>query len=78
MNRNQQISLVNELCMRMALDLGTKIDAGEVPKEWDGHELRCLVADKATDNASVSLIRKEQRGARAKAYKNTILTTNIL
>jgi hypothetical protein len=78
MNRTDQISIVNELCMRMALDIATRIDAGEVPKEWDGHELRCLVADKAADNASVSEILKEPRGARAKAYKNTLLASKIL
>lgn len=78
MNRAEQISLVNELCMRMALAIGARIHAGDVPKEWDGHELRCLVADKAADNASISVIRKEPRSVRAKAYKNTILTTNIL
>ena len=78
MNRNSQITFVNELCMLMALDIGTKIDAGEIPGDWDGHELRCLVADKATDNAALSAIRKEPRGARAKAYNNAIITTNIL
>lgn len=78
MNRTEQITLVNELCMRMALDIGTKIDAGDTPEEWDGHELRALIADKAADNASISVIRKEPGSQRAKAYKNTILTTNIL
>jgi hypothetical protein len=78
MNKNDQISLVNELCMRMALDLGAKIIAGDVPNEWDGHELRALIADKAADNASLSLVRKEPRSARAKDYKNTIITNQIL
>ncbi len=78
MNRDEQVTLVNELCMRMALDIATKIDAGEVPKEWDGHELRCLVADKANANASRSEILTHKRGLRARAYRNHIITTNIL
>jgi hypothetical protein len=78
MNRSDQISLVNELCMRMALDIATKIDSGEVPEQWDGHELRCLIADKAASNAEISTVRKNPRDARAKAYKNTIITANLL
>jgi hypothetical protein len=78
MNKNDQISLVNELCMRMALDLGAKIIAGDVPNEWDGHELRALIADKAADSAARSLIRKAPMSARARLYRNTILTTSIL
>lgn len=78
MNRAEQISLVHELCMHMALDLGTKIHAGDIPKEWDGHELRCLVADKANANASRSEILTHKRGLRARAYRNHIITTNIL
>ena len=64
--------------MRMALDIATKIDSGEVPDHWDGHELRCLVADKAASNAEISTVRKNPKHARAKAYKNTIITTNLL
>lgn len=78
MIKNAQISFVNELCMRMALEIATKIDDGEIPEEWDGHELRALIADKAIANASRSTVRANPRHARAKAYKNTILTTNIL
>ena len=78
MNKSDQISFVNELCMRMALDIATKIDAGAVPEEWDGHELRCLVADKANANASRSEILTHKRGTRARSYRNHIITTNIL
>lgn len=78
MTRDDQISFVNELCARIALDIGAKIDAGDVPREWDGHELRCLISDKAADSALISVVRKEPRGARAKAYKNTIRTATIL
>lgn len=78
MNKSDQISLVHELCMRMALEISSRIIDGSIPEEWDGHELRVLVAEKASDNAARTLVRKNPRSARARLYRNTILTANIL
>lgn len=78
MNQTEQLIIVHNLCMGMSRTISDRIRKGHVPENWDGHELRALIADKAEGNASISSIRKEPRSARAKAYKNTILTTNIL
>ena len=77
MTQDDQITLVNELCMRMALDIGTKINEGKIPKDWDGHELRVLIADKAAESAARSTLRKEPRGKRARAYRNIRTTTDL-
>lgn len=77
MTQDAQISLVNQLCVGLALDIGTLIDDGKIPADWDGHELRALIAEKAIANASISAIRREPRSARANAYRNHINITSL-
>lgn len=77
MRENEKVAFVYDLTWAIANSLVRKIQAGEVPEGWDGHELRCLVADKAADAASISEIRKEPRGKRAKNYGNEKLTRNL-
>ena len=77
MNEEGKLTFVNQLCMRIALDLGQQIMTGKIPEEWDGHELCALIADKAEDAASMSEVRKEPRKARAKDYRNTVIVNNL-
>jgi hypothetical protein len=76
-NKDAQLTIVNKLCMTAALEIGTLIDEGKVPEEWDGHELRVLVADKLKDAASISVIVKDPRSQRAKDFRNTVLVKNL-
>jgi len=47
-----------------------QIVIGTVPENWDGHELRALLADRLADAASISVIRKYPASKRAKDYRN--------
>lgn len=50
-----------------------KVDA--MPAEWDGHELRAFIADDTNEQtAGSSLIRREPRSSRARAYRNARAT----
>lgn len=69
---------VTKICQAIKNDINAAVMNGSVPEERDGHELHCLIANKANSAASISAIRKQPRSARAKDYKNTLLTTNLL
>lgn len=44
------------------------------PEEWNGHELRQLVADKFNDATTLD---KDERDKRYKDYLNTVITQNL-
>jgi hypothetical protein len=49
-----------------------------VPEAWDGHELRALIADEVAEQiGSVSIIRRDPRGKRAREYRNTLAVQNL-
>ncbi len=72
------MKLAADLCNGMRERVTAHIAKGHVPESWDGHELRCLVADLATDNASTTEIRRSPRSARSKDFKNHMLVTPSL
>lgn len=77
MTRTEQVGFVKELCANIAKVHITAIKEGRIPAGWDGHELRCLLADHFEDSASMSVIRREPRKGRARAYRNTVQTGNL-
>jgi hypothetical protein len=77
MNKTQQKKFVRDLSTSIVQECLGKIRDGQVPENWDGHELRCWLADKFEDAASMSIIRKEPRSKAAKEYRNTIATTTL-
>jgi len=72
-----QVSLVNSLCMTMALEIGEAVSESKIPEEWDGHELREYIAELAARLASRSLINKKPRSARARAFHSHVRTTTL-
>lgn len=50
-----------------------RVNLEKVPKEWDGHELRCLVAKIAAEMAEGTEIKKNPRSRRAREFKNTCI-----
>jgi hypothetical protein len=78
MTKNEQADFIGDLLHNVAQSLLDKIHSGKVPEEWNGHELRCWVADTIEDSARLSTIRKEPRSRRARDYRNTVLVNNLL
>lgn len=75
MNQEQKIAFIQNLTSSVAVELIKKVQDGRIPENWDGHELRELLADKFTAERSEPLSNK--RSARYKAYRNAVLTNNL-
>lgn len=56
---------------------GAQIKAGKIPKEWDGHELRSLVAHKCDSSAARTVIHKERRSRRAKDFWDLVIFSGL-
>jgi hypothetical protein len=68
MTKVQQKRFIRELIQNVQKDL--LANSGKIPAEWDGHELRQLVADKFA--LSSFTLKKDKK--RYRAYNNAILT----
>ena len=77
MTKREQVRIVRELTGSVFEEIRNKIKLGRVPAEWDGHELRCLVADKFEDAASGTTIRMSPRGKMAYNYRTIKNRGNI-
>lgn len=73
MTKPQQRRFIRELQSRITKDAISHLARSPDTENWDGHELRCLVADLAEGAAGMSQIRREPRNKRARAYRNTML-----
>lgn len=71
MTRTQQQKFVRELSRNITARIIANLKA--VPSEWDGHELRCWLAEEFADAATMSAIRKEPRSRRARDYRSRML-----
>lgn len=76
MKPQDQKRIVKETCKGIEALVCGQIDAGKIPEEWDGHELRRLIADLADERwASISLC--SHPGKRRREYENTRMINNI-
>lgn len=66
---------IRDLCNAIRNEACAK--ARQMPKDWDGHELRVYLAEKFEDSARMSLVRAYPRSPLAKAYRNEMLTRNL-
>lgn len=71
MTRAEQETFVRELSASVLESIVAKIEAGSVPADWDGHELRRLLADKFEEQTT-KLAPKRNR-----EYKNAVLVNNL-
>lgn len=76
MTRKEQIAFVRGLSKTVADKIIDAIKSGDIPDNWDGHELRVLLADQHIASASMSLLRRQPRSARAGVYRNFIRCNN--
>lgn len=77
MNKKTQIHFVKELSNNILARIVQQIRDGKTPENWDGHELRALVALGFEQSAAMSLVRTEPRSKRARDYKNTVIVNNL-
>lgn len=77
MTHNEQHQFVTELTTNICAEVKAAILADKIPADWDGHELRVLLADKFEQSAQMSLIRRDKRSERARDYHNTVITANL-
>ena len=66
----EQIRFVKDLSDTIAREIIVHIKAKRIPINWDGHELRVLLADKHAASAAMSRIRSDPRSTRAREYQN--------
>jgi hypothetical protein len=77
MTKIQQVNFVLDLCHAVRKDVVAQIDDGKIPEEWDGHELRRLLADRFEDAAQMSRPMADKRGKRYRDYANVKLINNL-
>jgi hypothetical protein len=75
--RAEQLKFVRDLSRGVLRDIEQAIDKGLIPESWDGHELRCLLADKHEQSAAITIVRREPHRARAKDYENVVLVERL-
>lgn len=75
MNRDEQKKFVKNLCQGMTDTIVTEIDNGKIPEDWDGFELRELIATIAKRN-SAFIHKKRCRGLLMK-FNNTVIVNDL-
>jgi hypothetical protein len=78
MTTKEQIDFVKGLSDNIMGDIVRRIRMGRIPENWDGHELRCLLADLHEQSANMTHIRTKKRSKRAKDYHNTVIVHNLV
>lgn len=74
MTKADQLRIIRELSDSITCGMMEKIEHGELPEEWDGHELRqyfAYLADVSTSDA----LRKGTR--RRREFENYLLVNNL-
>jgi hypothetical protein len=75
MTKQEQINFVRELCNAGMIELIKNIDQNKIPENWDGIELRWLVADKF--NSCQTIANTSSSKKRKKDYNNTVIVNNL-
>ncbi len=77
MTKTEQRKFVTDLAKNVTKRSLEAIAAGKIPEEWDGHELRVLLARHFNESASMTLIAREPRRRRAQDFRNTCIINNL-
>jgi hypothetical protein len=71
MNTNEKKEFISNLVAAVRDDLLNKVDA--MPDEWNGIELRQLIADKFKEQTRADLM----KGKRGRDFRNEVIVKNI-
>lgn len=77
MTKDEQAAFVTSMTDGIRKEITTAIRAGRIPPEWNGHELRMLLAEKFRDAAGMSVLKIYPRSKRTKDYRNTVIINNL-
>lgn len=72
LEKEKKKELVSNLVESVRQEIIKLIDNGKIPEEWNGHELRQLIADKFNYEKT-----QVMKGNRLKDYKNTVYLNNL-
>lgn len=72
MENSEKVQFVNALTDTIREKVLEEIKKGTIPENWDGIELRWLLADRAA-----SVVMSDRKGPRYKAYQNTVIVKNL-
>jgi hypothetical protein len=75
MTQRQQKAIVRKMCATLQAGIIGHIDAGRIPEEWDGHELRELLYDNA--QLFRSNIMMKNGSVRRDDYINEVIVRNL-
>ena len=75
MTKAEKRAFIQNLTKSVADELKKKVSSGAIPENWDGHELRQLLADKFA--YEVSALFRGKKGPQFRAYRNTVLVNNL-
>lgn len=73
--KRRQVKFVRELFQAMKTQIVSDIDAGLVPEDWNGIELRALIAHRASDSANI--IREKHNRQRYREFRRVVLINNL-
>ena len=71
MNMQEKKTFVRELANSITDSITALIDAGKIPEDWDGYELRSFFVEKA------EFSRTSLSGSRKRAYRNAVIMNNL-
>ena len=71
MTPDEQVRFIRELTTAINRELLANIRSGRIPEEWDGIELRQLMADRYA--RAVFVLSRSRKAA----YNNTVLVNNL-
>jgi hypothetical protein len=71
MDTLEKIKFVSDLCERISEKIIEQIGEGRIPDDWDGIELRWLIAEHANQNARFGDKRRKAE------YDNTVIVNNL-
>lgn len=73
MTPDQKVQFITNLMNSVRDELVDMVNSGEIPEDWDGHELREILARKF-DRERTMLLR-DKRSRRYREYERVVLTT---
>lgn len=77
MTKTDQKRIVRELTSSIRDGVLAQIQAGKIPKHWDGHELRQLLAYRHKSSADMCAAFKDGRSRRSKEFWNHVIVENL-
>jgi hypothetical protein len=75
MSKRDQRRITRELLSSFGATIDAHIDLGLLPAEWDGLEIRELIAELADRSRATSM--RDKRNQRKRDYDNTVLVNDL-